>query len=32
MREGGSSTAEPRNHDHSQKVIRPEQLSWPRTW
>ncbi|KAJ8625255.1 hypothetical protein MRB53_033785 [Persea americana] len=31
MREGGSSTAEARNRDHSQKVIRPEQLSWPRT-
>ena len=32
MREGGSGNAEAQNHDLSQKVIRPEQLSWPRTW
>ena len=32
MREGGSSNAEAQNHDLSQKVIRPERLSWPRTW
>ena len=32
MREGGSSNAEAQNHDLSRKVIRPEQLSWPRTW
>ena len=32
MREGGSSNAEAQSHDLSQKVMRPEQLSWPRTW